>query len=102
MTLGLQNNDELNFGVPGFWSYLFPFSNVAVKFEGMLDAWVEGRARMARRGLTSRFQVPAGDGSWSTLYTARGHLEWNHPAAIIQNVPRSPDAIRSRPSGGEP
>ena len=86
MTLGLQNNDELYFGVPGFWSYFFPFPKVASEFEQVLDAWVEGRARIARRGLTSRLQVPIGNGTWSTVYTARGHLTWDHPSEFIQNI----------------
>ena len=38
LTLCLQNRDELNFGVPGFWSYFFPFPNVAEDFEGHLEA----------------------------------------------------------------
>ena len=33
LTLGLQNWDELNLGVEDFWSYFFPFENVAEKFE---------------------------------------------------------------------
>jgi hypothetical protein len=85
ITLGLQNNDELNFGVPGFWSYFFPFPKVATKFEQVIDAWVEGRARITRRGLTSRLQVPTNDGTWSTVYTAKGHLDWDHPGDFIQN-----------------
>jgi hypothetical protein len=55
----LQNNDELNFGVSGFWSYFFPFPKVAVKFEEILDAWIEGRARIARRSLTRAFKYKA-------------------------------------------
>jgi hypothetical protein len=43
LTLCLQNWDELNFGVPGFWSYFFPFPNVAEEFESHLDAWFQGR-----------------------------------------------------------
>ena len=42
LTLGLQNCDELNFGVSDFWSYFFPFQNVADEFERILDAWVAG------------------------------------------------------------
>ena len=38
LTLCLQNNDELNFSVPGFWSYFFPFPKVAEEFESFLDA----------------------------------------------------------------
>jgi len=43
LTLGLQNNDELNFGVPGFWSYFFPFPRIAEEFESCLDAWLWDR-----------------------------------------------------------
>jgi hypothetical protein len=32
LTLGLQNGDELNFGVSDFWSYFFPFEAVAGKY----------------------------------------------------------------------
>lgn len=40
LTLGLQNCDELNFGVSDFWSYFFPFEDVAEEFERAIDAWV--------------------------------------------------------------
>jgi len=33
VTLGLQNGDELNFGVADFWSSFFPFERSASTFE---------------------------------------------------------------------
>jgi len=74
LTLGLQNCDELNFGVSDFWSYFFPFEAVADKFERILDAWVVGDARVATTGLRSRLlQVREGN-RWRTVYGAGGCL----------------------------
>ncbi|MDP2046859.1 MAG: Sua5/YciO/YrdC/YwlC family protein [Deltaproteobacteria bacterium] len=41
LTLGLQNSDELNFGVADFWSYFFPFDDVAREFGDHLDLILE-------------------------------------------------------------
>jgi hypothetical protein len=74
VTLGLQNSDELNFGVSDFWSYFFPFEDVAEEFERAINAWVVGDARIAVTGFRSRLlQVRAGNG-WRTVYGANGCL----------------------------
>ena len=87
LTLGLQNGDELNFGVSGFWSYFFPYPTVAEHFESILDAWVEGRARIGVTGRWSRIlQVQKGD-TWETVYWANGCI-WpfrRKPRAFITN-----------------
>lgn len=87
LTLGLQNGDELNFGVSGFWSYFFPYQTVAEHFESILDAWVEGRARVGFTGRWSRIlQVRKGD-TWETMYRAGGCI-WpfrGKPRAFITN-----------------
>lgn len=74
ITLGLQNSDELNFGVSDFWSYFFPFEAVAEEFERAIDAWVHGDARIAvGRGRGRKLQVREGD-KWATIYGANGCL----------------------------
>jgi hypothetical protein len=87
LTLGLQNCDELNFGVSDFWSYFFPFDSVAGDFEHILDAWVTGEARVAVTGFRSRLlQVREGT-RWRTVYGASGCLfpfRWT-PFRIVRN-----------------
>ena len=74
ITLGLQNSDELNFGVFEFWSYFFPFEAVTEEFERAIDAWVCGNARIAvGRGMGRKLQVREGD-KWATVYGANGCL----------------------------
>ena len=74
LTVGLQNGAELKFGVSDFRSYFFPFESVAGDFDGILDAWVTGQARVAITGGRSRLlQVRQGD-EWSTVYGANGCL----------------------------
>ena len=87
LTLGLQNCDELNFGVSDFWSCFFPFISVAEKFENILDAWVAGEARVAiMRGQGRLLQVREGD-HWKAVYGANGCLfpfrRW--PRGFVQN-----------------
>lgn len=89
LTLGLQNGDELNFGVSDFWSYFFPFDRVAGDFECYLDAWVEGSARIAITGRRSRLlQVREGD-DWRSVYGAGGCLFpfRKRPRGFVQNMP---------------
>ena len=70
LTLGLQNWDELNFGVEDFWSYFFPFDAVASEFEKILDQWVTGDARVAVVGRRARtLQIRDGEG-WKSVYWA--------------------------------
>jgi hypothetical protein len=89
IALGLQNNDELNLGVCEFWSFLFPFPKVSGDFAQMIDAWVEGRARIVRRQRflrplsTSRFEIHDGK-EWRVAYRQYGG-GWSRPESIIQN-----------------
>jgi len=89
LTLGLQNCDELNFGVSDFWSYFFPFETVSDEFERILDAWVAGNARVATTGFRSRLlQVREGT-RWKTVYGANGCLfpfRWT-PFGFVTNEP---------------
>jgi len=89
LTLGLQNNDELNFGVPGFSSYFFPFPRIAEGFESCLDAWLMGQARIVRRRrfaqiASSSILEVRKDSEWKTVYR---HFsgDWPHAADVIQN-----------------
>jgi hypothetical protein len=95
ITLGLQNGDELNFGVPGFWSYFFPFPTVSAGFERMLDAWLDGQARIVKGDFMTgrRLQFRAGQ-EWTTFYTAWGNDAWTHPTDVLQNtlLPVTPDS----------
>jgi hypothetical protein len=89
LTLGLQNNDELNFGVPGFWSYFFPFPKVAKDFESYLDLWVTGQARIVRHPGWFRITSVSSleiltAGQWNNVYGGAGD-DWPHAALMIQN-----------------
>jgi len=70
LTLGLQNGDELNFGVSDFWSYFSPFDEVSDWFDEVIDAWMAGGARIAVTGRRSRLLQTREDGSWETVYKA--------------------------------
>ena len=92
LTLGLQNLDELNFGLPGFWSFVFPFPDVAKKFENWIDAWAVGEARVVHRRRLLKFSsvsklevFTAGDWSAVAEYRALGGISWPHPNFVIQN-----------------
>ncbi|TFI58173.1 hypothetical protein E2493_11370 [Sphingomonas parva] len=86
ITLGLQNMDELNFGVADFWSYFFPFEDVAETFEAMLDAWIAGEARILVTGRRGRILQVRGGGQWETVYRAGRLLPFRGEAqAIIRN-----------------
>lgn len=90
LTLGLQNCDELNFGVADFWSYFFPFETVVAEFERVLDAWVEGNARVLVTGRRGRVLQVLDDGRWSDVYHANRLWLWRFkgtPKQIVQNVP---------------
>jgi hypothetical protein len=89
LTLGPQNNDELNFGVPGFWSYFFPFPRIAEEFESCLDAWLIGEARIVRRRrftqiVSSSILEVHKDSEWKTVYRHFGR-DWPHAGDVIQN-----------------
>ena len=86
--LGLQNTDELNFGVGSFYTDLFPFPDVAERFASILDAWVEGQARVVRTSpWTLALQTQESDG-WQTAYRhgALFPTFWREPK-ILQNAP---------------
>jgi len=79
ITLGLQNIDELNFGVEQFWSF-FPIDGSAYTFERALDAWVAGDARIVRVAFGGRALQILDSGRWTTIYRANCFLP----------VPRNP------------
>ncbi|MBB5987193.1 hypothetical protein HNP60_003167 [Sphingobium sp. B1D3A] len=79
ITLGLQNCDELNFGVEHFWSF-FPFEESASFFEDVLDAWVAGQARIVPIALGGRALQRLDGGRWKTIYRAN----------CLLPVPRNP------------
>ena len=94
ITLGLQNLDELNFGVDEFWSSFFPFDRVPAEFERVIDAWVDGRARVAVTGRhTGRLQLREG-GRWTTVYSAEGCLSLfrRRPKGFLINQSGPPKA----------
>jgi hypothetical protein len=94
LTLGLQNCDELNFGVSDFWPYFFPFEDVADAFEHILDAWVGGDARVAVIGFGGGLlQIRHGTG-WKTVYSANGCLFpfQRTPFRFVTNEPEAGSA----------
>lgn len=87
VTLGLQNGDELNFSVSDFQSSFFPFDKVAAEFESVLDAWVQGEARIEVAGRRKHLlQVRRADG-WKSMYSAKGCLFpfKSRPRGFIEN-----------------
>jgi len=86
ITLGLQNLDELNFGVGDFWSYFFRFDDVAARFDEIIDAWVAGDARVAITGSRTRLlQLREGE-VWKTTYGANGLCPFGRrPRAFLMN-----------------
>jgi hypothetical protein len=89
IVLGLQNADELNFGVGDFWSYFFPFEEKRTEFETIIDSWVQGNARIVRKpGIfiqTQELQIFEND-AWNTAYAAKS-LTWHRfPPDILTNV----------------
>ena len=86
LTLALQNGDELNFGVGGFWSYFFPFPEVAAEFQHILDAWIAGEARVLTTSPWGRSRQLREDGRWQTVYRA-GQLipSWRPRPKTVQN-----------------
>ena len=89
IVLCLQNNDELNFGVGGFWSYFFPFEDKHVEFEKVIDKWVEGNARIVSRAgvliQTLELQVLE-NGHWNTAYAAKSLALRKPPSVTLTNV----------------
>ena len=92
ITLALQNGDEINFCVAEFWSYFFPFPKVAGEFDGILDAWAAGKARVVTGIWGSSLQV-FDAGHWKTVYRAgRFFPAWGRRERLVQNQ-RSEQAI---------
>jgi hypothetical protein len=88
ITLALQNIDELNFGVAkAFGSYFFPYPKVCSAFEAILDAWVEGRARIILGGYWKghRLQVRAAGGNWTTEKVAHTLSGRQNRGLVLQN-----------------
>lgn len=79
----------MNFGVENFWSYFFPFPDVEKKFEELIDAWVEGRARIVpKAGLLRQvleLQVLEGSGQWKGAYGAASLSFKKRSPFILQN-----------------
>jgi hypothetical protein len=89
ITLGLQNGDELNFGVADFWSYFFPFEKAASAFETALDSWVTGNARIVCVALGGRALQLLDGGRWRTIYRAN----------LLLPIPRNPKrTVANEPS----
>lgn len=88
--LGLQNGDELNFGVDGFWSYFFPFDDVVDDFKKLLDTWALGNARVAMVDDAAGMLQLQENERWVTIYRANLIVPfWRRPKRIIQNCPES-------------
>jgi hypothetical protein len=84
IVLGLQNDDELNFGVGFFWSCFFPFEAQAAGFEATLDAWMRGDARVVRRRWDDVLELRE-DGGWRRIYSA-GHWRSRSTGKLISNL----------------
>ncbi len=74
VTLGLQNGDELCFGVDGFRSYFFPFGEIKGVFEKAVAGWFTGQTRLAyywrgKRLVKIYLQVKLKNGKWQRIYT---------------------------------
>jgi hypothetical protein len=90
IVLCLQNNDELTFGVGDFWSYMFPYPDVFAKFEMIIDAWVEGRARTEMRfgWFIHGPELQIRDGAvWKSIYRAGSHWGRRPLPQILMNTP---------------
>lgn len=91
ISIYLQNYDELSFSVGHFWTDEFPFPDVKDKFVQMIDAWVEGRARVTRKqrflNLFSVSTLEIYNGTeWQVRYQSGGG-SWTSKEVIIQNQP---------------
>jgi hypothetical protein len=54
VSVGLQNNDELNLGIGHFWSYFFPFEDKKHLFEAALEGFILGDYRVAEHSQRGR------------------------------------------------
>ena len=86
IVLGLQNGDELTFGVDGFWSFFFPFPAVQQEFASILDAWISRRARVVRyRWLGGRTLDLLTEDGWKSVYYANTWPWRGRPVSITMN-----------------
>ena len=90
ITLALQNLDELNFGVGEFWSYFFPFDDIATKFEGFIDAWIDGDARVVMTGRSSGWLQIRDGATWKIVYSANPSLFRRRPKGFLMNEDARP------------
>lgn len=87
IVLGLQNSDELNFGVGTFWSYFFPFPEVADEFNLILDAWIAGTARVVEFAWFSGHSLEIErNGEWTEAYSANGWPFRGRRKAVYSNL----------------
>lgn len=91
--LGLQNSDELNFGVGKFWSYFFPFPKKVAEFGRILDAWMAGEARVVSRLFGEELQLRDG-ASWRKVYGAGRTWPESGAQQIVQNCPTAQRELR--------
>ncbi len=81
LTLGLQNDDEINIGFCDFWSYFFPFKEQRIFVAALLDDLAVGNARLAVYKQFGRVvhrdleQITAGN--WKRVY--REHCKMRIP-----------------------
>jgi hypothetical protein len=79
LTLGLQNNDELNIGFEKFWSYFFPYQSTSQLVSEILDALATGDCRLAVHaqlgGVVRRVLEQRSDGNWQPIYTAHSRIQ---------------------------
>lgn len=79
--------DELCFGVGDFWSYFFSYPKKAEIFERVIDAWIEGRARIVPRiGWVLQTLVLQiwNDGTWESVYYAGTRwFRWSDPGILM-------------------
>lgn len=79
LTLGLQNNDELNIGFEGFWSYFFPYETKRRIVSDALDALAAGECRLAIHtqlgGVVKRVLEQRSNGQWQPIYTAFARIQ---------------------------
>lgn len=84
LTLGLQNDDEINIGFEGFWSYYIPFHEVLVRVNEILDGIVSGRVRLVVYA-SGRMLEEERDGGWRVIYPSAFVSPSARPLLIIKN-----------------
>jgi len=81
LTLGLQNNDELNIGFEDFWSFFFPYEKARQIVSDALDAIAAGDCRlvihMQLGKVVKRVLEKRSSEQWHCIYTE--HLRFGIP-----------------------